>query len=65
MAEQGHSIQDMLRAFMEDGGKVIACMACARAAGLAADDFIDGVEMGNPELVFDILFDPDVKTLAW
>jgi predicted peroxiredoxin len=65
MAEQGQSIQDMLRAFMEDGGRVIACAACSRAAGLTSADFIEGVEMGSPDLVLGILFDPNVKTLAW
>lgn len=65
MKEQGASIQDMLTAFMKDGGIVIACGACSQAAGLKQEDFIDGVQMGNPELVFSLLFDPDVKTLSW
>lgn len=65
MKEQGASIQDMLTAFMKDGGIVIACGACSQAAGLKKEDFIDGVQMGNPDLVFSLLFDPDVKTLSW
>jgi predicted peroxiredoxin len=65
MKEQGASIQDMLTAFMKDGGIVIACGACSQAAGLNKEDFIDGVQMGNPDLVFSLLFDPDVKTLSW
>jgi predicted peroxiredoxin len=65
MAEQGQSIQNMLQAFMEDGGRVIACTACSGAAGLTKADFIEGVEMGSPDLVLGILFDPNVKTLAW
>jgi len=65
MREQGASIQDMLTAFMKDGGIVIACGACSQAAGLNKEDFIDGVQMGNPDLVFSLLFDPDVKTLSW
>ncbi|WPL17543.1 putative peroxiredoxin [Thiorhodovibrio winogradskyi] len=65
MKEQGRSIQDMLRAFMADGGMVIACMACAQAAGLTEADFIAGVRMGNPDLVTGLLFDPKVKTLSW
>lgn len=65
MTEQGLSIQAMLKAFMEDGGRVIACAACSRAAGLSSADFIEGVEMGNPELVRSILFDPNVTTLTW
>ena len=65
MKKDGRSIQDMLTAFMNDGGIVIACAACSQAAGLAKDDFIDGVQMGNPKLVKGILFDPNVKTLSW
>jgi len=65
MKEQGKSIQDMLQAFAKDGGLVIACAACSKAAGLTEDDFIEGVQMGNPDLVLGILFDPTVKTLSW
>ncbi|MEA3640716.1 MAG: DsrE family protein [Lamprobacter sp.] len=65
LKEQGRSIQDMLQAFAKDGGLVIACAACSKAAGLTEDDFIDGVQMGNPDLVLGILFDPAVKTLSW
>ena len=65
MKEQGRSIQDMLQAFIADGGMVIACMACSKAAGLTEADFIDGVQMGNPDLVTGLLFDPKVKTLSW
>ena len=65
MKEQGKSVQDMLADFIKDGGIVIACGACSKAAGLTIDDFISGVKMGNPELVSGILFDPSVKTLSW
>jgi len=65
MKEQGRSVQDMLQAFMKEGGIVIACAACAQAAGLTKDDFIDGIQMGNIDLVSGILFDPTVKTLSW
>jgi predicted peroxiredoxin len=65
MKQEGQSIQDMLAAFMKDGGTVIACRACADAAGLTQADFIDGVQMGNPDLVKGLLFDPNVRTLSW
>ena len=65
MKQDGQSIQDMLTAFINDGGIVIACGACSEAAGLTQADFIDGVKMGNPELVKGLLFDPNVKTLSW
>lgn len=65
MREGNQSIHDMLSAFIKDGGTVIACAACAKAAGLTHADFIDGVKMGNPDLVMGLLFDPTVKTLSW
>lgn len=65
MKEKGTSIQDMLTDFIKDGGIVIACGACSKAAGLTKSDFIDGVKMGNPDLVMGLLFDPSVKTLSW
>ena len=65
MAQEGTSIQDMLAGFMADGGVVIMCQACSKAAGLTMEDYIDGVRMGNYELVESWLFDPEVKTLSW
>lgn len=65
LRDKDQSIQDMLAAFMADGGQVIACSACSKAAGLTLEDYIDGVQMGSPELVMGLLFDPAVKTLSW
>lgn len=65
MAEKGISVQDMLSNFMADGGVVIMCGACSKAAGLTKADYIDGVQMGNFPLIESWLFNPDVKTLAW
>lgn len=65
MAESGASIQDMLTAFMADGGQVIMCGVCSKAAGLTKEDYIDGVVMGKWPLIEGLLFDPNVKTLAW
>ena len=65
MAEEGTSIQDMLTAFMADGGQVIMCSACSAAAGLTQDDYIHGVTMGTWPVVEGLLFDPNVQTLSW
>ncbi len=65
MKDQGKSIQDMLKAFIADGGQVIACAACSQAAGLTQQDYIEGATMGNSDLVRGLLFDPRVKTLSW
>ena len=65
MRDAGTSIHDMLKAFIADGGQVIMCQACSAAAGLTQADYIDGVTMGSWPVVQALLFDPNVKTLAW
>ncbi|MDQ7069914.1 MAG: DsrE family protein [Rhodobacterales bacterium] len=65
MAAKGASIQDMLQAFIADGGTVIMCSACSKAAGLTKADYIDGVVMGSWDLVESWLFRDDMRTLAW
>lgn len=65
MREKDVSIQDMLTAFMADGGQVIMCSACSAAAGLTLEDYIDGVEMGTWPVVEGLLFNPNVTTLSW
>ena len=65
MRGQNKSIQDMLTAFIADGGQVIMCAACSAAAGLTQADYIDGVIMGKWPVVEGLLFDADVATLAW
>jgi len=65
MRESNQSIQDMLAAFIADGGQVIMCSACSAAAGLTKEDYIEGVTMGTWPVVEGLLFDPNVTTLAW
>ncbi len=65
MREKDMSIQDMLTAFMADGGQVIMCGTCSAAAGLTQADYIDGVVMGTWPVVEGLLFDPNVTTLTW
>lgn len=65
MAEQGTSVQDMLAAFIADGGTVIMCAACSQAAGLTQADYIDGVVMGSFPVVEGWLFREGMQTLSW
>ena len=64
MAESGTSVQDMLAAFIADGGTVIMCQACSKAAGLTQDDYIDGVTMGSWPVVEGWLFRKNMQTLS-
>jgi predicted peroxiredoxin len=65
MAAEGKSVQDLLAAFIADGGTVLMCGACSKAAGLTQADYIDGVTMGSWPVVEEWLFKRDVRTLSW
>lgn len=65
MRAENQTIQDMLRSFIADGGKVVMCGGCSAAAGLSLEDYIDGVVMGEWPEVEGYLFDPNIKTLSW
>jgi predicted peroxiredoxin len=38
---------DLLDAFIDNGGKIWLCPACAKAKNITADDLIDGVEIAG------------------
>lgn len=65
MADKGLSIHDMLQAFIADGGTVIMCGACSKAAGLTQEDYINGVTMGSWPVVQGWLFQENTQTLSW
>lgn len=45
---QGYEpLNGLIDGFIENGGKIWLCPACANAKGLAADDLIDGVEIAG------------------
>jgi predicted peroxiredoxin len=41
------SINDTLKSFLNDGGRVIACNHCVTMAGMTADDLLPGVEIDS------------------
>ena len=67
-ATEGNSdlnIHQKLQAFIEDGGRAIACPSCALEAGLTQDDFIEGVVLGEEGGVLPLLFAPNTTTLSF
>jgi predicted peroxiredoxin len=65
VSPQVADIQAMLRAFIAEGGQVIACQACMGVAGLTAADLIEGVVVGTADVLMPALMGPDVRTLTW
>jgi sulfur relay (sulfurtransferase) complex TusBCD TusD component (DsrE family) len=62
----GRSVHQMLKDFMADGGKVIACPMCmANVAGMKQADLLEGVVMGSAEVTWPALLGDDVRVLSY
>jgi len=62
----GQSTQEMLKAFIAAGGKVIICPMCMKNVGrLTPDDIVDGVVVGGSDVTWPALFDDGVRVLSY
>jgi sulfur relay (sulfurtransferase) complex TusBCD TusD component (DsrE family) len=57
--------QEMLTAMMKAGATVLICPMCMEHYGVMPTDVIEGIKIGNPELVGGALFRDNTKTLTW
>ena len=57
--------QAMLAAMMKAGASVLICPMCMQHYGVKPGDLIEGIKVGNPELVGGALFKDGTKTLTW
>ena len=48
-------LADLQSAFINNGGKIWLCPACAKAKGITANDVIDGVEIAGAPRVMEFL----------
>ena len=62
----GKTLQEMLTAFMANGGKVIACPMCMKnVGGMTKDDLIDGVVVGGSDVTWPALFADNTTVLNY
>ncbi|HZW01671.1 MAG TPA: DsrE family protein, partial [Candidatus Deferrimicrobium sp.] len=59
------NLHGRLQALMQVGGQVVVCPMCSMEAGLTAEEYIDGVTMGEPGGVLAYLTDPDVTVISY
>jgi predicted peroxiredoxin len=59
------SLQEMLREFIGQGGKVISCPMCLQQAGITPEQLIEGVVVGSPDITQPLLFADDVRVMSW
>ncbi len=58
--------QEVLRAFMQFGGRVIICPMCMqKVAGMDKHDLISGVELRGPEITWPELFADNLTVLSY
>jgi predicted peroxiredoxin len=54
-AQVGASVQDQLKGAMAKGAQVIICPMCMTKAGLAAEDLIEGIVQGGPDVTLEAM----------
>ncbi len=59
------SLQKWMLELMSGGGKVIICQVCMGVHKIADADLVDGVVIGNPEIISEYLFDPTYRVISW
>jgi len=57
--------QEMITAMIKGGATVLICPMCMEHYGVKPADVMEGVKVGNPELVGAGLFRDNTKTLTW
>lgn len=57
--------QKMIADILAAGGTVLICPLCMKHYSVGEADLIDGVKIGNPDLVGAELFRDDARTLTW
>ena len=63
--DSGKSLQDMLKAAMDKGAKVIICPMCMKKAGLTMDDVIKGVVKGGPDVTMKAMTADDTAVISF
>ncbi|MGE3914233.1 MAG: DsrE family protein [Hyphomicrobiaceae bacterium] len=64
-AKKFKSQQEQLQALVKGGATVLVCPMCMKHYGVKEADLIEGLKVGNPELVGGALFRDGTKTLTW
>lgn len=65
-SEANRKLQQSLKDFMAAGGTVIICPMCMSAvAGLTAEDLIEGVKLGGPDVTMPAMFDDDTVVVSY
>ncbi len=54
-AEGYEPLQGLIDGYLENGGQIWLCPACARAKGITEDDLIDGVEIAGAPKAMEFL----------
>jgi predicted peroxiredoxin len=47
------------------GATLIACPSCMKHYNISESNLLDGIKVGNPQMLSDALFQGNSKTLAW
>ncbi len=57
--------QTALAELAKAGATLIACPSCMKHYNISESNLLDGIKVGNPQMLSDALFQDKTKTLAW
>ncbi|MEB8385791.1 DsrE family protein [Rhodobacteraceae bacterium KMM 6894] len=57
--------QTTLQKLLDSGATILVCPMCMKHYGVAENDLLDGLKVGNPDLTGTHLFQGNVVTLTW
>lgn len=57
--------QKVLNDLVDKGAKIISCPMCMKHYGVKVEDLIEGIQVGNPDLTGEALFQENTRTLTW
>jgi predicted peroxiredoxin len=64
-AVTGKTALELMQELLAQDGQIIVCPMCAKHAGIAKDDLIDGITHGKPEVTLPALFQENGRTLSY
>ncbi len=57
--------QTALAELAKAGATLIACPSCMKHYGISESDLLAGIKVGTPQMLSDVLFHSNTRTLAW
>ena len=59
------TVQELISGIQKKGAQIIVCGGCMKKAGIMKNQLLDGVVVGNADVVFPAVFEGNTKVMSW